>query len=51
LHGAAGSERRKAAFLEGQIAQDYIGGAGGEGEFGAGGGITTQTRECGGGGA
>lgn len=37
LHGAAGSERRKATFLEGQIAQDYMGG---------GGSITTQTREC-----
>jgi hypothetical protein len=48
LHGAAGSERRKATFLEGQIAQDYIGGAGGIGTSG-GGGITTQTRECGGG--
>lgn len=31
LHGAAGSERRKATFLEGQIAQDYIGSAGGIG--------------------
>ena len=52
LHGAAGSERRKATFLEGQIAQDYIGGAGGIGTSGgggydvAGGGHTTQTREC-----
>lgn len=27
VHGAAGTERRKATFLEGQIAQDYIGGA------------------------
>ncbi|MET0646828.1 MAG: hypothetical protein ABW208_09425 [Pyrinomonadaceae bacterium] len=55
LHGAAGSERRKATFLEGQIAQDYIGGpggygTGGEGGYDAAGGITTQTRECGGGG-
>lgn len=52
LHGAAGSERRKATFLEGQIAQDYIGGAGGIGTSGGGyndpaGGGTTQTRECG----
>jgi hypothetical protein len=31
VHGAAGAERRKATFLEGQIAQDYIGGAGGTG--------------------
>lgn len=46
LHGAAGSERRKATFLEGQIAQDYIGGAGGTGASGS--GITTQTRDCGG---
>src|SRR5215212_5276624 len=44
LHGAAGSERRKATFLEGQIAHDYIGGAGG---YGTGGGTTTQVRECG----
>lgn len=46
LHGAAGSERRKATFLEGQIAQDYIGGGGG---YEQGGAITTQTRDCGGG--
>lgn len=46
LHGAAGSERRKATFLEGQIAQDYIGGAGG---YDAAGGTTTQSRDCGGG--
>lgn len=43
LHGAAGSERRKATFLEGQIAQDYIGAAGGYNPTGG----TTQTRECG----
>ncbi|HEX7318364.1 MAG TPA: hypothetical protein VF297_30945 [Pyrinomonadaceae bacterium] len=43
VHGAAGSERRKATFLEGQIAQDYIGGAG---DYGIGGGLTTQTRDC-----
>ncbi|MFL6253432.1 MAG: hypothetical protein ACJ74T_00265, partial [Pyrinomonadaceae bacterium] len=49
LHGAAGSERRKATFLEGQIAQDYIGGAGGY-NISGGGGTTTQTRECGSGG-
>lgn len=42
LHGAAGSGRRKATFLEGQIAQDYMGGG-----FGyLSGGITTQTRQC-----
>ncbi|MBV8856143.1 MAG: hypothetical protein JOZ02_04200 [Acidobacteria bacterium] len=35
LHGAAGSERSRATFLEGQIAHDYLSG-----------GITTQTREC-----
>lgn len=42
LHGAAGSERRKATFLEGQIAQDYMGG----GFDHLSGGTTTQTREC-----
>lgn len=45
LHGAAGSERRKATFLEGQIAQDYIGGGGG---YEPGGEITTRTADCGG---
>src|SRR5215211_136674 len=40
VHGPAGSERRKATFLEGQIAQDYFGSAGG------GTGTTTPTREC-----
>ena len=45
LHGAAGSERRKATFLEGQIAQDYIGGGGG---YEVGGEITTRTPDCGG---
>lgn len=46
VHGPVGSKRRKANFLEGQIAQDYIGGYDREG----GGETTTQTRECGGGG-
>jgi hypothetical protein len=47
LHGAAGSERRKATFLEGQIAQDYIGGVGSSNvPGGVGGALTTQTREC-----
>src|SRR5215211_2018794 len=50
LHGAAGSERRKATFLEGQIAQDYIGGVDSFGT-GTGGTITTQTRQCLGGGS
>ncbi|HWS88787.1 MAG TPA: hypothetical protein VN282_17565 [Pyrinomonadaceae bacterium] len=43
MHGAAGSERRKATFLEGQIAQDYIGGGGSDY---ASTGITTQTKDC-----
>lgn len=47
LHGAAGSERRKATFLEGQIAQDYIGGAGGIGT--SGGGVTDQSGAAAGG--
>jgi hypothetical protein len=42
VHGAAGSERRKATFLEGRIAEDYMGG----GSDYLSGGITTQTREC-----
>lgn len=47
VHGAAGAERRKATFLQGQIEQDYIGGAGGFGLAGGGiGNLTTQTREC-----
>lgn len=45
LHGAAGSERRKATFLEGQIAQDYIGGGGGGYDQS----IVTRTADCGGG--
>ena len=45
VHGPVGSERRRATFLEGQIAQDYMGGGGGQ-DYGASGGITTQTREC-----
>lgn len=53
VHGPVGSDRRKATFLEGQIAQDYIGGAGGIGT-GGGGGVQaeinpTQSIVCGGG--
>jgi hypothetical protein len=43
LHGAAGSERRKATFLEGQIAQDFIGAAA-DPFHGLSG--STQAREC-----
>jgi hypothetical protein len=43
-HGAVGTERRWATFLEGQIAQDYMGAA----QAGAFAGLSgsTQTREC-----
>ncbi|HEX6183540.1 MAG TPA: hypothetical protein VFZ44_06485 [Pyrinomonadaceae bacterium] len=49
LHGSAGGERRKATFLEGQIAQDFIGAAGGYdtgGEAGAAGPRVTRTVDC-----
>jgi hypothetical protein len=38
LHGSASEERRKATFLEGQIAQDFIGAGSGEGAQQEGGG-------------
>ncbi|HEX8115968.1 MAG TPA: hypothetical protein VF521_01735, partial [Pyrinomonadaceae bacterium] len=44
LHGAAGTERRSATFLEGQIAHDYMGDPA---QYG--GTTATQTRDCGGG--
>jgi hypothetical protein len=44
LHGAAGSERRKATFLEGQIAEDYLGGGGGHGYVSGEG--STLSRAC-----
>ncbi|MBV9928774.1 MAG: hypothetical protein JOZ96_27410 [Acidobacteria bacterium] len=43
VHGAAGSERRRATFLEGQIAQDFMGAAAGGIDALSG---STQAREC-----
>ena len=47
LHGSASEERRKATFLEGQIAQDHIGAAGGSGTGGGGGARQAGGAEAG----